>query len=95
MVALNRAGRSSEALAVYADIRRLLNEELGVEPGERLRDLHRLILAGERAGPGHAASGSGSGSARGRAGRAGRPGTGSRAPEGDPPGSANLPPSCR
>ncbi|WP_436759604.1 AfsR/SARP family transcriptional regulator [Streptosporangium sp. V21-05] len=56
MVALTRAGRSSEALTVYADIRRLLNEELGVEPGDRLRDLHRLILAEERADPGHAAS---------------------------------------
>ncbi|WP_440087201.1 AfsR/SARP family transcriptional regulator [Streptosporangium sp. LJ11] len=56
MVALTRAGRSSEALTVYADTRRLLNEELGVEPGDRLRDLHRLILAGERASPGHVAS---------------------------------------
>ncbi|GAA3414736.1 hypothetical protein GCM10018952_36450 [Streptosporangium vulgare] len=95
MVALNRAGRSSEALAVYADIRRLLNEELGVEPGERLRDLHRLILPGSGPGPGTPRAGSGSGSAPGT-GRTGRTtGTGSRAPEGDPPGSANLPPSCR
>ncbi|WP_329090863.1 AfsR/SARP family transcriptional regulator [Streptosporangium sp. NBC_01469] len=57
MVALTRAGRVSEALTVYADTRRLLNEELGVEPGARLRDLHRLILAGEWANPEHVASG--------------------------------------
>ncbi|MFF5113104.1 BTAD domain-containing putative transcriptional regulator [Streptosporangium sp. NPDC000509] len=54
ILALARSGRSAEALTVYADARRLLNEELGVEPGERLRDLHRLILAGEWATPEHA-----------------------------------------
>ncbi|GAA4193560.1 BTAD domain-containing putative transcriptional regulator [Streptosporangium oxazolinicum] len=57
MVALTRVGRSSEALTVYADTRRLLNEELGVEPGDGLRDLHQLILTGERAASGHVASG--------------------------------------
>jgi len=57
IMALARAGRSAEALTVYADTRRLLNEDLGVEPGERLRDLHRLILAGEWANPEQAATG--------------------------------------
>ncbi|MEU8384558.1 BTAD domain-containing putative transcriptional regulator, partial [Streptosporangium sp. NPDC048865] len=57
MVALARAGRSSEALTVYAGIRRLLDEELGVEPGDRLRDLHRLILTGEWPVAGHPAGG--------------------------------------
>ena len=86
MTALTRAGRASEALTVYADTRRLLNEELGVEPGPRLRDLHRLILAGERADPGPARAGSP------RAART--TGTGSR-PDRARPSRASLPRSCR
>jgi DNA-binding SARP family transcriptional activator/tetratricopeptide (TPR) repeat protein len=49
MLALYECGRQREALAAYQDARRLLIEELGVEPGAELRDLHRLILAGDRA----------------------------------------------
>lgn len=48
MTALSRSGRQSEALDVYADIRRTLVEELGVEPGPELTDLHQRILAGDR-----------------------------------------------
>ena len=44
MLALYRDGRQSEALSVYRDARNLLAEELGVEPGPALRDLHQRIL---------------------------------------------------
>jgi len=45
MLALYRAGRQAEALAVYADTRRQLIRDLGIEPGEQLRELHGAILA--------------------------------------------------
>jgi hypothetical protein len=44
MLALYRAGRQAEALDVYESGRRVLSEELGIEPGERLRALHEAIL---------------------------------------------------
>lgn len=44
MLALYRAGQQTEALAVYDEGRRHLAAEYGVEPGARLRDLHRRIL---------------------------------------------------
>ncbi|WP_087887291.1 AfsR/SARP family transcriptional regulator [Streptomyces alboflavus] len=47
MLALYRSGRRAEALAVYADTRRLLADELGVEPRAALRDLQRRILAAD------------------------------------------------
>ena len=45
MLALYRSDRQAEALQVYQDARRKLVEELGIEPGERLRELERAILA--------------------------------------------------
>ncbi|GAA1348739.1 hypothetical protein GCM10009660_43730 [Catellatospora bangladeshensis] len=45
MLALYRAGRQAEALAVYDEGRRVLLEEHGVTPAEALRALHRRILA--------------------------------------------------
>lgn len=43
--ALASAGRTAEALAAYADCRRLLADELGVEPNTCLRRLHLELLA--------------------------------------------------
>ncbi|MDX6546909.1 MAG: hypothetical protein QOG33_459 [Gaiellales bacterium] len=42
--ALARTGRRAEALALYDSTRRLLAEQVGIEPGERLRRLHAAIL---------------------------------------------------
>lgn len=47
MLALHRTGRQAEALAAYHRARRLLRDELGVEPGQRLRRLHARILAAD------------------------------------------------
>jgi DNA-binding SARP family transcriptional activator len=44
MLALYRCGRQADALSVYGQGRRLLQEELGLEPGEDLRRLERAIL---------------------------------------------------
>ncbi|MGW0748005.1 BTAD domain-containing putative transcriptional regulator [Streptomyces sp. NPDC002587] len=44
MLALYRSGRQPEALAVYADTRRLLADELGVDPTPELITLHGRIL---------------------------------------------------
>ncbi|MEJ2852339.1 MULTISPECIES: AfsR/SARP family transcriptional regulator [unclassified Saccharothrix] len=45
MVALYRSGQQADALGAYRDLRRLLIDELGVEPSKPLRDLQRRILA--------------------------------------------------
>ncbi|HET8823198.1 MAG TPA: BTAD domain-containing putative transcriptional regulator, partial [Thermoleophilaceae bacterium] len=45
MLALYRADRQADALQAYQDARIALVEELGIEPGERLRELERAILA--------------------------------------------------
>ncbi|WP_328548329.1 BTAD domain-containing putative transcriptional regulator [Streptomyces platensis] len=47
MLALYRSGRQGEALAVYGDVRRLLADELGVDPNAELSDLHQRILHAE------------------------------------------------
>jgi DNA-binding SARP family transcriptional activator len=44
MLALCRSGRQAEALEAYRQARRALVEELGIEPGRRLRELHEAIL---------------------------------------------------
>ncbi|NGO73314.1 AfsR/SARP family transcriptional regulator, partial [Streptomyces boncukensis] len=49
MLALYRSGRQAEALAVYADTRRLLTDELGVEPRPELAELQQRILEADEA----------------------------------------------
>ena len=44
MIALYRSGRAVEALEVFQSFRRLLADELGLEPGPSLHDLQRRIL---------------------------------------------------
>jgi DNA-binding SARP family transcriptional activator len=44
IVALYRAGRQAAALDVYRETRRLLMDELGLEPSQSLRDLERAVL---------------------------------------------------
>jgi predicted ATPase/DNA-binding SARP family transcriptional activator len=60
MLALYRSDRQADALQAYQAARNTLVEDLGIEPGERLRELERAILAqdpalampvGEHAGP--------------------------------------------
>ncbi|MEU5880135.1 BTAD domain-containing putative transcriptional regulator [Spirillospora sp. NPDC047279] len=47
MLALYRCGRQAEALEVYAEARRLLAGELGIEPGAELRETHERVLRAE------------------------------------------------
>ncbi|MFJ8911510.1 BTAD domain-containing putative transcriptional regulator [Amycolatopsis sp. NPDC102389] len=46
MRALHASGRQIEALGAYREARRILRDELGVEPGAPLRELHQRILDG-------------------------------------------------
>jgi DNA-binding SARP family transcriptional activator len=47
MLAQYRCGRRAEALDAYLRARRVLVEELGLEPGPELRELQRAVLAGQ------------------------------------------------
>ena len=49
MLALYRCGRRAEALAAYRGAQRVLDDELGLEPGPELRQLHRRMLAADPA----------------------------------------------
>ncbi|MGC4950367.1 BTAD domain-containing putative transcriptional regulator [Streptomyces sp. DT224] len=49
MAALYRCGRQAHALEVYAETRRLLRRELGIDPSAELRTLHQQILTGSPA----------------------------------------------
>jgi predicted ATPase/DNA-binding SARP family transcriptional activator len=45
MLALYRCGRQADALRAFQDLRRVLGEELGLEPGVEVRGLEAAILA--------------------------------------------------
>ncbi|MCR3747941.1 DNA-binding transcriptional activator of the SARP family [Lentzea californiensis] len=47
MLALHRADRQAEALAVYQEVRGHLADELGVDPGQRLNEAHEQVLRGD------------------------------------------------
>jgi len=47
MLALYRAGRAGDALEVYARTRERVSDQLGLDPGPALRELHRSILRDE------------------------------------------------
>ncbi|HEX6501592.1 MAG TPA: AfsR/SARP family transcriptional regulator [Micromonosporaceae bacterium] len=49
MTAFYRAGRRSDALHAYQQVRLALVSELGVEPSDELQQLHQAILVGEPA----------------------------------------------
>ncbi|MFF7788823.1 BTAD domain-containing putative transcriptional regulator [Streptomyces sp. NPDC007991] len=52
--ALRDAGRTAEALDAYEDVRRLLADRLGADPGPELRSLHAQLLTPGDDGPGPA-----------------------------------------
>ncbi|WP_182899327.1 BTAD domain-containing putative transcriptional regulator [Microbispora sp. H10830] len=60
MLALYRSGRQAEALEAYRNARRVLVEELGLDPGPELRAIESAILAGEPMGVSPAPTGPGS-----------------------------------
>ncbi len=66
MVALYRCGRRADALAVFRDARGRLADDLGVEPGRELQQLHQQILAGDRDLAGEPDGGLGGGGSRRR-----------------------------
>ncbi len=50
MTALERSGRTADALRVFGDLRRRLGSELGIEPSAQLRQLEQQLLSGEGTG---------------------------------------------
>jgi pentatricopeptide repeat protein len=48
MSALARTGRTHDALEIFRSYQRMLREEFGLDPSDRLRGLHQRILAADR-----------------------------------------------
>jgi tetratricopeptide (TPR) repeat protein len=49
MLTLAGIGQRAQALSAYQQVRRVLVDELGIEPSQELRDIHQQILAGDAA----------------------------------------------
>ena len=49
MIALYRSGRHAEALRVFAEGRRVLADELGIDPGTDLSRIHQQVLTADQA----------------------------------------------
>jgi pentatricopeptide repeat protein len=48
LLALSRAGRTAEALDAYREMRQVFQDELGIEPNEKIQLLYQSILATDR-----------------------------------------------
>lgn len=59
MLAMFNGGRQAEALAAYESLRSALSEELGVDPGRQLQDLHVRIVRSDVGAEGFASRGHG------------------------------------
>lgn len=45
--ALSQSGRQSDALAAFHEVRRLLDDQLGIRPGQELQEAHQAVLVGQ------------------------------------------------
>jgi DNA-binding SARP family transcriptional activator len=86
--ALHRSGWRADALAAYRSGREVITRELGVEPGDALRELHQVVLNGVHDRGGRDDAGA-AGQARGAGGRVGR---GSGLANGSPAGPFSAAP---